>query len=229
MKYLIVNADDFGASQGINRGIIDAHEQGILTSTSLLVTAPWSKQAASLGRNAPELSVGLHVDLGNLRSLRPTESRRDLRDDLRAQFIRFGELMGEQPTHIDSHHNVHRDPQLLPLFMELARDYALPLREHSSVRYYAKFYGQWGGESHPEQISPENLERILEAEVSSGVTELSCHPGYLDPDFLSGYSAEREAELIALCHPRIRQVLQEQSIELMSYHELTKTRVRVYA
>jgi len=46
MKYLIVNGDDFGASHGINRGIIEAHQQGILTSTSLLVSTPWSEEAA---------------------------------------------------------------------------------------------------------------------------------------------------------------------------------------
>ena len=42
MKCLIVNGDDFGASRGINRGILEAHRSGILTSTSLLVNTPWS-------------------------------------------------------------------------------------------------------------------------------------------------------------------------------------------
>ena len=63
MKYLIVNADDFGASHGINRGIVDAHQRGILTSTSLLVDTPWSQDAASLTHTNPDLSVGLHVHL----------------------------------------------------------------------------------------------------------------------------------------------------------------------
>src|SRR5262245_56880632 len=154
MKYLIVNADDFGASRGINRGIIDAHCRGILTSASLLVTTPWSREAASLGRAASELSVGLHADLGPTPIRTAEDWRREARDELRGQFIRFRELMGHLPTHLDSHHNVHRHPELLPLFQELARDYDLPLREHSSVRHYSNFYGQWGGETHPEQISP---------------------------------------------------------------------------
>jgi predicted glycoside hydrolase/deacetylase ChbG (UPF0249 family) len=55
-----------------------------------------------------------------------------------------------------------------------------------------------------------------------GVTELSCHPGYVDPDFSTGYNAEREAELRTLCDPRIRQTLAEQSIQLISYHNLDK-------
>ena len=65
MKYLIVNADDFGASHGINRGIMEAHQRGILTSTSLLVNSVGSREAAKLSRSAPELSVGLHADLRN--------------------------------------------------------------------------------------------------------------------------------------------------------------------
>jgi len=50
-RYLIVNGDDFGASRGINRGIVQAHSRGILTSTSLLVDSPWSAEAAELARS----------------------------------------------------------------------------------------------------------------------------------------------------------------------------------
>jgi len=229
LKYLIVNGDDFGASRGINRGIIDAHQNGILTSTSLLVTTGWSREAASLGRAAPELSVGLHADLGPLRRRHGADWRREARDELRGQFIRFRELMGQLPTHLDSHHNAHRDPELLPLFVELARDYNLPLRKHSVVRNYSSFYGQRGGQAHLEQISSENLERIFQTAIGPGVTELSCHPGYIDPDFFSAYSSEREAELLALCHPGVRAALQEQAIELISYQELGKTQSSPYA
>jgi len=63
MRALIVNADDFGASPGITRGILEAHTHGILTSTSMMVDTPWSAEAAALSGAAPELSVGLHVVL----------------------------------------------------------------------------------------------------------------------------------------------------------------------
>jgi predicted glycoside hydrolase/deacetylase ChbG (UPF0249 family) len=220
MRYLIVNADDFGASRGINRGIIEAHESGILTSTSLLVNAAGSKEAAELGRAAPDLSVGLHADVRN--ELNATADSGRLRKALDAQLARFEELIGRSPTHLDSHHNVHRDPRALPDFLDLAREHSLPLREHSPVRYFSKFYGQWGGETHLEQISADSLVRMLETEIGEGITELSCHPGYVGPDYPSGYSTEREAELRTLGAPRIRQVLAEQSIQLVSYHDLGK-------
>jgi predicted glycoside hydrolase/deacetylase ChbG (UPF0249 family) len=223
MKYLIVNGDDFGASRGINRGIIEAHRHGILTSTSLLVNTPWSGEAAELSRTAPDMSVGLHADL---REELATGSRR-LRETLREQFRRFEELMGRWPTHLDSHHNVHRQPEALPCLLELAHQYGLPLREHSPVRYFSKFYGQWGGETHLEQVSMQSLARMLETEIGESVTELSCHPGYVDPGYATGYSAEREAELHTLCDPRARQLLVEQSIRLVSYHDLAQLVVSV--
>lgn len=221
MKYLIVNGDDFGASRGINRGIIEAHRCGILTSTSLIVTTPWSEEAAFLSRAIPALSVGLHVHLTQQRELYAGLIDGDgVRAELQHQFLRFQELMGRPPSHLDSHHNTHRDPRLLPHFLDLARQYSLPLREHSPARYFSKFYGQWGGETHPEQIGVESLIRMLETEVQEGVTELSCHPGYVDPDFPSGYSAERETELQTLCNSHIRQVLAMRSIQLVNFRDL---------
>jgi chitin disaccharide deacetylase len=211
MKYLIVNADDFGASHGINRGIVEAHQRGILTSTSLMVDTPWSEEAAWLGRALPELSVGLHVHL---------RTGDDAHAEIRRQCRCFEGLMGRPPSHLDSHHNVHRDPRLLPTFLAVAQHYGMPLREHSSARYVSRFYGQWGGQSHPEQISVEGLLRIVEADVQDGVTELGCHPGYVDPDFSSGYATERAIELQTLCDPALRPALAERQIHFVPFRHL---------
>jgi len=222
MKFLIVNGDDFGASRGTSRGILEAQSRGILTSTSLLVNTVWSQEAADLSRDVSGLSVGLHVDLVKRTNVTTANSRPDLREEIDVQIGRFRELMGRLPSHLDSHHNTHRDPSVLPHFLSAAKEYGLPLREHSRVRYFSKFSGQWGGETHLEQISCENLARMLETEIPEGITELSCHPGYVDPDYSTGYSKEREAELRTLCDPRIRNKLAELSIQLISYHDLVK-------
>ncbi len=222
MKYLIVNGDDFGASHGINRGIIEAHRQGIVTSTSLLVTVPWSEEATRLACAVPDLSVGLHVHFHS-GGREPTPDRPDAdswRVELYRQCRRFEELMGRPPTHLDSHHNVHRDPRLLPHFLDAARHYGMPLREHCPVRYLSKFYGQWGEQTHLEQISVDSLLHLLKTDIQEGVTELSCHPGYVDPDFPSSYSAERETELQTLCAPSIRTALAEQHIQLVAFRDL---------
>src|SRR5258706_3311102 len=109
MKYLIVNGDDFGASHGINRGIIEAHRQGILTSTSLLVTLPRSEEAAHLGRAVPDLSIGLHVHFHS-GGREPILSRSDAgswRVELHRQCRRFEELLGCPPPPFTSHPNMH--------------------------------------------------------------------------------------------------------------------------
>jgi predicted glycoside hydrolase/deacetylase ChbG (UPF0249 family) len=218
MKYLIVNGDDFGASCGTNRGIVAAHREGILTSASLMVTTAWSEDAAVLSRTVPALSIGLHVHLS---SAGKGLSDASCRAEVRAQLDRFQELLGRLPTHLDSHHNVHRDPRLRPHFLELAREYGLPLRQHSPVRYLGKFYGQWGGQTHAEQISVSGLLRLLETELQEeGVTELSCHPGYVEPGFQSTYRSEREIELRTLCDPAVREALAQRHIRLVSYRHL---------
>ena len=234
MRFLIVNADDFGASRGINRGILEAARAGVVTSASLLVNSPWSEEAALLSRAAPGLSVGLHADLTRsqrgLASDSPaSDSLRHLDFELRGQLIRFEKLMGRLPTHVDSHHNVHRDPRLLPCFLRLAQEYGLPLREHSPVRYFSKFYGRWKGERHLEQISEQNLAQLLAAEIADGITELSCHPGHVDPNYSTGYAIEREAELRTLCDPVIREVLTRHAIQLVNYRHLAKLQMNMKA
>lgn len=63
MRSLIVNADDFGRSHGINEGVAVAHSRGIVTSASLMVRWPAAVEATEIGRSMPALSVGLHLDL----------------------------------------------------------------------------------------------------------------------------------------------------------------------
>jgi chitin disaccharide deacetylase len=213
MKSLIVNGDDFGAGRGVNRGIAEAHRRGILTSTSLMVDLPFSLEAARLSRDLPHLSVGLHVHV-------PADDPDRSAAELRRQLDRFQELMGCLPTHLDSHHDAHRHPRLLPHFLALAGQHGLPLRGHSPVRCFSQFYGQWGGESHPEHVSVPSLERMLRAEVVEGYSELICHPGHADPDLHSSYSGEREAELSTLCDARVRATLSELQIRLIGFRDL---------
>lgn len=213
MKVLIVNGDDFGLSSGVNRGILDAHRRGILTSTSLMVRREAAQQAARLARRAPALGVGLHLELED-------GMDGDPRAAVDAQLRRFEGLMGRPPTHLDSHHDVHGDPRVLPHLRERARELGVPLRGHAGVRCLTRFYGQWGGETHLEQLSVQNLCGMLREEVGDGVTELICHPGYADAELRSSYARERDAELETLCDDRIRDVLLERGIHLASFRDL---------
>jgi chitin disaccharide deacetylase len=210
-RRLIVNADDFGLTSGVNRAVAEAHDHGVLTSASLMVLEPGALEAARIAAARPGLSVGLHAT---------APAGGDWAVALDHQLARFRELTGRDPTHLDSHHNAHRDDSALPHFVGAARGLGIPLREHSPARYFSNFYGSWGGESHPEQVSVESLVRMLGDEVRDGCTEIATHPGYVDGELDSSYSAERELELRTLCDPRVRQAVEARSIELIGFAAL---------
>lgn len=215
MRYLVVNADDFGACSGVNRAVIETHRRGIVTSASLMVDAQAAEEAAALARVHPSLSVGLHAQLDDERKelADPTACRRALE----AQLRRFHDLLGRRPTHLDSHYHVHVRPSLLPEFRAVTERLGIPLRDCSGIRYCARFYGQWDGEPHPEQVSVAGLVSILETDVADGVTELGCHPGFPDPSLLSSYSAERKLEVATLCDGRVRRFLDRRGIVLVGF------------
>jgi len=226
-KYLIVNADDFGQSPGINRGVIEAHERGIVTSASLMTRWPAAAEAAAYGREHPALSLGLHVDLGEwvfreeawrpLYEAVPLEDAAAVEAEAARQLAAFRRLVGKEPTHIDSHQHVHRGDPARAVLIETAQRLGGPLRDCTpGVHYRGDFYGQTAeGESFPAAITVAGLRKILAA-LPSGVTELGCHPGY-GGELETMYRDEREREIRVLCHPRIRDELDALGIELVSF------------
>ena len=214
MKRLIVNADDYGASPGINAGVIQAHREGILTSASMMVDRPASEEAAELARSEAELGLGLHVVVD------PTVASPEA--EVERQFERFVELAGHAPTHIDAHHNAHRDEHLLPAFLALAKRVDVPLRGHCGVHHISRFYGQWDGETHLEGVSPDALRGIIATRLEDGFNELCCHPGYVDGELASSYTVEREAELQTLCDPAVAALIGEEAVRLATFRELSR-------
>ena len=206
---LIVNADDFGQSRGINEGVIRAHECGIVTSASLMVRWPAAEQAAAYARAHPELSVGLHFDLaewnyrdGEWHALYERVRADDaaaVEAELDEQLRLFRRLTGREPTHLDSHQHVHRDDPVRTLVLERARRLGIPVRDlDERVRYSGAFYGQLqNGEAYQAAVSVSALIAVIDA-LAPGVTELGCHPAAA-VDFESMYATERLYELDSLC------------------------------
>jgi predicted glycoside hydrolase/deacetylase ChbG (UPF0249 family) len=220
-KYLIVNADDFGASTGINRGILECHTRGVVTSTSLMVAGRAAREAVSASRDHPALAVGLHFDVdGEGERDFDTDDMAAVRDEFRRQLDAFHRLLGRLPTHVDSHHHVHREEHLFPLFREMTAPLGVPLRADGGVHFVGGFYAQWEWQvTNLEYVSVPFLRRLLREEVAEGWTEISCHPGYVSPDFMSVYLAEREAEVRTLTDSRVRRAVDELGIRLASYSD----------
>ena len=219
-RHLIVNADDFGVSEGINRGIVESHVRGIVTSASLMVDGAAAGEAAALAREHPKLSVGLHWEAGDTR----LDNTRAIRNSFERQLEAFASLLGV-PTHVDSHHHAHRDEAVSPLFEELVAPLGVPLRGDGRVAYVGGFYAQWEwGVTNLEYVSVSFLERLLRDEVGEGWTELGCHPGYRSPGFDSVYLEEREAEVRTLTDPRVGERVDELGIRLASYRDFAAAR-----
>ncbi len=229
-RYLIVNADDFGLSAGVNGGIIHAHEHGIVTSASLMVYGPAAGEAAAYSRRRLAFSIGLHVDLCEWTYQNSTwvpvyervalTDRHAVAQEVSHQLSAFQRLLSKNPSHLDSHQYVHRQESVRPVLVQLARRLGIPLRQESPlVHYCGAFYGQTGeGVPLPDVISPAGLCKILAA-LPAGLSELSCHPGEGE-DLQTMYRMERAQEVAVLCDPRIRTALVAESIELRSFADI---------
>ena len=228
MRRVIFNADDFGASSGTNRGIVECHTRGVLTSTSMMVTGAAVEEAVELSATLPELAVGLHWDvIGEDEREFDLAEEAAVREEFAAQLQRFEELTGRAPTHIDSHRHMHLEESVSELFRELAAPVGVPLRGDGQVRFVGNFYAQWEwGVTDLEHVSVAALQEIIRSEVREGWTELSCHPGYVSDDYRPMYRYEREAELRTLIDPAIAATLTELGIVLESYATFSRARAQ---
>ncbi len=218
MKRLIVNADDLGYDPEIDRGILEAHARGIVTSATAMVESPF---AAAALRSAPaSLGVGLHLVLD------PQLRRGAAADAIRRQIDRFLLLRGAAPTHLDSHKHAHASPELLAAVAAVASEARLPVRaldpdmrarlRRAGVATADAFLGDaalrpcW---------TPERLRAAI-AGVGEGTTEIMAHPGYAPARVRTSFGVEREVELAALCDPGVRALAAASGIALVRYDVL---------
>ena len=148
MKNLIVNADDFGWTEGVNRGIVEAFRNGIVTSTSLLANGEAFREAVAAAKSAPGLAVGVHLNLsdgpptaepakvasllnregefaGGPESLLLKRARgglvlKEVETEWDAQIRKIRDA-GISPTHLDGHKHVHMLPGLFEVALKLAK------------------------------------------------------------------------------------------------------------
>ncbi|MFN2475507.1 MAG: carbohydrate deacetylase [Chthoniobacterales bacterium] len=229
-KWLIVNADDFGLTSGVNRGIIEAREHGIVTSASLMVRGSAAGEAATYARRNPPFSVGLHFDAAEWRyeggewalayQVVDSADADAVRDELDRQLAEFVKLMGRTPTHLDSHQHMHLNEPARAILTEAAAQLNVPLRSCApDLRYRGDFYGQTTeGEPYAHGISVEHLVQMI-AELPAGWTEFGTHPGYA-AGVDSVYASEREDEVRALCSHEVHGAITAEGVKLCSFHDL---------
>jgi chitin disaccharide deacetylase len=248
-RRLIVNADDFGLTVGVSQGILHAHRDGLVTSTTVLASLP-PQEELDAGAAGSGLGLGLHFNLtwgrpvspaGTVASLVDGEGRfgRDLsvlqararpdevRRECEAQIEAFARRFGRAPTHLDSHHHVHRLPRVMDAVVDVALAARLPLRSQDpgfrdGLRRHGivttdTFVGD--AQAEPYWTSERLLDRL--ATLPLGVTELMCHPGVFDEALAySRYGRQREVELAALCDVEARATVTRLDIQLCHFGAL---------
>ncbi len=230
-KRLIVNADDFGQSTGINKGIIQAHENGIVTSASLMVRYPAAAEAVNYSKSHKNLGVGLHLDLGEwyysngqwkvLYVVVNMEDIEAIRDEIYRQLDTFRQLTGKNPTHIDSHQHVHLRDNILPIAKDVAHELNVTLRRQSNkVNYVGDFYGQAeDGSPYLQAIGVEALLNVISG-ITAEISEIACHPGFAD-DMQTMYKIERKIEVQTLCDRRIIAAVIRSGIKLGTFEHIS--------
>lgn len=180
---LIINADDFGWAESINRAVDDGHRAGVITSATLLVTGPALESAVQVAHHAPRLGVGLHFNLtegrpvsepGQIPSLVDNQGRFLSRGglikagltgrlnpdqvalELAAQWRLFMET-GLSASHLDGHQHVHFLPRVIEVVLEFCGREKLPLRWPDEQVLPS---GEPGGKSSPAQLLRKALFRF---------------------------------------------------------------------
>lgn len=208
MTQIIFNADDFGYSKGVNLGIIEAHQNGVITSTTLLVNGAGAEHAASLIADNPELGVGLEFNIAFRKPLTNGKSLVDkkgnlikpqflpenfkydedeLWDELKAQYQRFIDLTGRKPTHLDSHlFTSDRLEQMHRLTLKLAEEVRLPIRNIPTDSCKTVQFVQYRTFN-----AKPNLDYIvdyIDEIIKFDVVDIMTHPAYAD-QYLLAYSS----------------------------------------
>lgn len=206
-RYLIVNADDFGYSYGINKGIIEAHTKGIVTSTSVMVDSIAAHEAVNL-IDYPELSIGLHF---------VPNSSVSIEKALKRQVDKFVEILDAKPDHIDVHKRINLTGQVEKVLREYSKVHKVPVR----MLGYAKFIDSFYGPHANGDLSVNQLKRAVK-EATDEYNEIMCHVGYSD-DYLrktSSYNDPREEELKSICDPSIKNYIKKQGLTLIDWHSI---------
>ncbi|WP_173918360.1 chitin disaccharide deacetylase [Halobacillus sp. Marseille-Q1614] len=248
MKKLIINADDFGYSRGVNFGIIDAYQLGVLTSTTFMANMPGRDHAAELAKDYPGLGVGVHLVLTCGRPLLDShrtivDSKGDFRnlsfykgaftvdydevyDEWKAQIEKFLSY-GLKPTHLDSHHHINSFGQVPEVFMSLAEEYSLPVRNNMEPEITKELCDKQikttDSFAYLIETALKDNSALDELFAEAETVEVMAHPAYLDKKLLStsSFTYPRVDEVEFLTDPERVQLIQSRDdVKLTTFSEL---------
>lgn len=236
-KSVIFNADDFGFSEAVNYGILKAHINGLVTSTSLMANMPGFDHAVSLLKKHPTLRVGVHLNITCGKPVLDTHttmtskegyfehgkehnySDYEIYEELCTQIDKITNA-GILIDHIDSHHHIHTEERFQKVIEKLLRKYPFPIRGGFLYENDYPYQSILCTEFYDQGVSLSNLIALFDTFETGKVYDLMCHPAYLDDvliDF-SSYRLQRIEELRILCDPKAQEALATHNVEAVTYN-----------
>lgn len=226
MGKLIVNADDFGFSRGVNLGIVEGFREGVLTSTTMMCGMPGFDQAVKMAKDNKNLAVGVHLTLTagnpirkdlktivdssgkfkgiNTYMMENFEEEIDPEEIKKERMSQIDKLIdaGINPSHLDSHHYVQNAGNIKEIFFELARKYDLPVRytlnTPNDIKSPEKLIEYFDVIGKTKGIWKDmHLDNLIKDCITYDVIETACHPGYVD-NFILENSSYNTVRAVAL-------------------------------
>ena len=243
MSKLIINADDFGYCSSVNKAIINAHHNGVVTSCTIMTGMPGFEEGVKLLSQNPTLTCGVHMTLTCYKPVLSTH--KTLTDKNGYFFRRFSDEIiknidlnevydefcaqidkainaGINITHLDSHHHIHTLPELKGVIKKITDKYQLPIRggfkyEHDLNVNVIPLIGTF----YKNNVSVDFFKKHIDMN-DYDIADMMCHPGFVS-NFLkesTSYCDEREKEYEILTSKEFKNTLDELNIELTNYKKL---------
>ena len=236
MTRLIVNADDFGLTSGVNRAIVELHDARVLTSTTLMARAAATTEAIEMARNRSSLGTGCHVvlvdgtpalDPGQLPTLVDPKTggfpatpgaflkklltmrlrTREIEAEASAQ-IAFLQSCGLRLTHVDTHKHMHMFPGVLRPLLRAARKTGI-----SAVRN--PFETLWSLNATPEALESRRAQVVLLRRLEPTFRRIVAEEGFATTDGAVGVLATGSLNIASL--KTILSAMPEGTFELVSH------------
>jgi len=210
MKYLIINADDFGYSDIFNAKILELLERSLVSSTTVMVNRITDEQTKQIKKllelkKSQNISIGLHLEF----------SDENFKPEIEKQYAKFVSIFGFDPSHIDIHKSTFLR-ESFPIVIQFCKEKHLPCRNHNIVDVdVVKTKNEVMSGT---KMSFEELKKTLESFKDNETYEIFFHPGMYDLGCKSSLNKERELDTKKI--EEIYPVIKENNIQLISYLNL---------
>ncbi|MDR1699925.1 MAG: chitin disaccharide deacetylase [Lachnoclostridium sp.] len=247
---LIFNADDFGYSKGVNYGIMEAYQNGVVRSATMMAGMIGFDHAVQLAKENPGLKIGVHLTLTTGKSVggiyktltdedgyflsqkeienRANEGKLDLSEVEEEYEVQIKKITtaGICVDHFDGHHHTQNLSGVSDIFLKLAKRHRVSVRFPDKERLCGDYSGIKTTDSftqsfYGEDVTVKKLMQCINGCKGESL-EIMCHPAYLDYELYRGssYNIRRFYELDVLTGNEIKRYIKENSYILCSFSDL---------